>query len=163
LGCIVERTKVEFEFSLEQIPISEPGRLGLNFTENGRLAIHECCTSKVRDGVLDFGASNVRDGGLGFGGACLEGGQSVSKVEHTLQEESSQLSLIRAVVSVQFFDFSSGFVLARFREVRKNLPHQHVVREVIKTLGIAIIWVVLGRLVVARIARRVGVAFWVAS
>jgi hypothetical protein len=146
LGCVVERTEVEFEFRLEQIPIAEPRRLGLNFAEDGGLAIHECCTSKVRNGVLNFG------------GACLEGGQSVSKIEHTLQEESLQLSLIKAVVSIRFFDFGSGFGLARFGEVCKNLPHQHVVREV----GI-IVWVVLGRFTVARIARWVGVAFRIAS
>jgi hypothetical protein len=108
------------------------GRLGLNFTEDGGLTIHKCCTSKVRDGILDFG------------GACLEGKQSVSKVEHTLQEECSQLSLIRAVVSFRVFDFSLGFGLARFGKVCKNLPHQRVVREVVKTLEIAIVWVVHG-------------------
>jgi hypothetical protein len=71
--------------------------------------------------------------------------------------------VIRAVVSVQFFDFGLGFRLARFGEVCKNLPHQCVVREVVKTLRI-VIWVVLGRFVLTRIARRViGVAFRIAS
>jgi hypothetical protein len=146
LGCIVERTKVEFEFGLEQVPVAEARRLRLNFAENGGLAIPECCTSKVWDCVLDFGRTS------------LEGGRAVSEIKHTLQEESSQLSLIRAIVSVRLFDFGSGFGLARFGEVCKNLSHQRVVREV----GI-IIWVVLGRFVVARIARWVGVAFWIAS
>jgi hypothetical protein len=27
LGCIIERTEVEFKFSLEEFPISEPGKL----------------------------------------------------------------------------------------------------------------------------------------
>jgi hypothetical protein len=147
LGCVVERTEVEFEFGLEQVPVAEPRRLGLNFAENGGLAIHECCTSKVRDGVLDFGRT------------ILEGGRAVSEIKHTLQEESSQLSLIRAVVSVRLFHFGSGFRLARFGEVRKNLPHQCVV---IKTFGI-VVWVVLGRFVVARITRKVGVTFRIAS
>jgi hypothetical protein len=74
-----------------------------------------------------------------------------------------QLSLIRVVVSVRFFDFGLGVGLARFGEVCKDLPHQHVVREV---LGIAIVWVVLGRFVVARITRitrRVGVTFRITS
>jgi hypothetical protein len=39
LGCIVERTKVEFEFSLEQLPIAEPSRLGMKLAKDGRLAI----------------------------------------------------------------------------------------------------------------------------
>ena len=72
LGCVVEMTEVEFEFGLEQVPVAESRRLGLNFAENGGLAIHECCTSKVRDGVLDFGR------------ACLEGRRAVSKVKHAL-------------------------------------------------------------------------------
>jgi hypothetical protein len=72
LGCVVERTEVEFDFSLEQISIAEPGRLGLNLAEDGGLAILECHASKVGDGVLDFGR------------ACLEGGRTVSKVKHAL-------------------------------------------------------------------------------
>jgi hypothetical protein len=147
LGCIVERTEVEFEFGLEQIPVAEPRRLRPNFAENGGLAIHECCTSEVRDGILDFGRTS------------LEGGQAVPEVKHRLKKVSSQLSLIRTVASIQLFDFGTGFRLARFGEVHKNLPHQHVV---IKTFGI-VVWVVLGRFVVARITRKVRVAFWIAS
>jgi hypothetical protein len=69
---VVENTEVEFEFSLEQIPIAEPGRLGLNLAEDGGLAILKCRFSKIRDGVLDLGR------------ACLEGRRAVSKVKHTL-------------------------------------------------------------------------------
>jgi hypothetical protein len=55
LGCVVEITKVEFEFGLEQIPIGEPGRLGLDLAEDDGLAILKCRFSKVRDGILDLG------------------------------------------------------------------------------------------------------------
>jgi hypothetical protein len=48
LGCIIERTEVEFKFSLEEFPISEPSRLGLKLAEDGRLTILECCASKVQ-------------------------------------------------------------------------------------------------------------------
>jgi hypothetical protein len=79
----------------------------------------------------------------------------VPEVQHTLQKESSQLSLIRTVVSIRLFDFGMGFGLARFGEVHENLPHQCII---IRTFGI-VVWVVLGRFVVARITRKVGVAF----
>jgi hypothetical protein len=72
LGCIVERTEVEFEFGLGQIPVAEPGRLGLNLAKNGGLAILKCHFSKVRDGILDLGR------------ACPEGRRAVSKVKHAL-------------------------------------------------------------------------------
>jgi hypothetical protein len=72
LGCVVERTKFEFEFGLEQIPIAEPGRLGLNLAEDGGLAILKCHFSKIRDGILDLGR------------ACLESRWAVSKVKHAL-------------------------------------------------------------------------------
>jgi hypothetical protein len=72
LGCVVERSEVEFEFGLEQFPIAEPSRLRLKFAENGGLAILECRASKVRDGVLDLGRSR------------LESGRPVSKVKYAL-------------------------------------------------------------------------------
>jgi hypothetical protein len=53
--------------------------------------------------------------------------------------------------------------LARFGEADENSPHQCLTLQVVKILGNAIVWVVLRWFVVARIARRVGVAFWVTS
>jgi hypothetical protein len=42
LGCVVERTELEFELGLEQIPITKPSRLGVKFAEDGGLAVLEC-------------------------------------------------------------------------------------------------------------------------
>ena len=54
LFITVERPKVHFKLGVEIFPIGEPGRLGVNLSEDGGLEMLKGWTGEVRDGILNL-------------------------------------------------------------------------------------------------------------